>query len=148
MKPVLKHALFAALVALPSLSLTAEAAGGGSTMQEDKAVARITGSQIYLAVTGLNVPIADWDGYSGLMAVDAGLEIADKDQRNRAHALMPRVRDSLRQSIHVYMNGFYEVGTTPNLETLCQRMQRAADKALGDGVAKVTIASAIIHPYG
>lgn len=147
MTNALKYALFAALIILPSISLTAEASGGGSTPQIDKATARITGSQIYVPVTGLNVPIAQWDGYTGMMAVDVGLEIEDSKKREYALATMPRVRDALRQSVHVYMNGFYVVDSVPDLDAMSVRMQRAIDKALGPGVAKVTIASAIIHPY-
>lgn len=147
MNNALKYALFTGLILIPSISLSAEAAGGGAAPTMDKATARITGSQIYVPVTGLNVPIAHWDGYTGMMAVDVGLEIEDKKQRKYTQAIMPRVRDALRQSIHVYMNGFYENDTVPDLDLLSRRMQRAVDKALGQDVAKVTIASAIIHPY-
>lgn len=145
MKHALKYAFFAALILAPSVSLTAEAAGADATA--DKGAARITGSKIYVAVTGLNVPIAQWDGYSGMMAVNAGLEIKDNKSRTYAENVMPRVRDALRQSIHVYMNGFYEADSVPDLEELGKRMQRAADRSLGKDVASVTIASAIIHPY-
>lgn len=142
----LKYAIVASLLLFPSVSLSAHAAGGGSE-PEDKAVTRITGSKIYVAVTGLNIPIAEWDGFSGMVAVDVGLEIADNDMRKKAVATMPRIRDSLRRSIHSYMNGTYMPGTVPNLEMMGDRMQRVIDHSLGEGVAKVTIASAIIHPY-
>ena len=146
MKRALKYALFASLMLLPSVSLHAEAAGGGAP-KIDKAIARITGSQIYVAVTGLNVPIASWNGFTGMMAVDAGLEIEDGKIRKRTELTMPRVRDTLRQSLHIYMNASYVEESVPDLETMCRRMQKAIDRQLGPGVAKVTISSAIIHPY-
>ena len=148
MKRSFKYALFASLILLPSLTFRADAAGGGdSSYQVDKAIARITGSKIYVAVQGVNVPIANWDGFSGMMAVDAGLEIDDKDLRERTQALMPRVRDTIRQSLHIYMNASYVEETVPDLEAMCKRMQKAVDRMLGPGKAKVTISSAIIHPY-
>lgn len=147
MNKALTYALFAALIALPSMFLTAEAAGGSGSAKIDKQTARITGSQIYVPVTGVKVPIAQWDGYLGMMAIDIGLEIADDDKRAYALATMPRVRDTLRQSVHAYMNGLYEVDTVPDLNMLSRRMQKAIDDQLGKDVAKVTIASAIIHPY-
>ncbi len=146
MKRALKYALFASLMLLPSVSLRAEAAGGGAP-QVDKAIARITGSQHYVAVTGLNVPIASWNGFTGMMAVDAGLEIEDSKIRKQTELTMPRVRDTLRQSLHIYMNATYQPDSVPNLEMMGARMQKAIDRQLGPGVAKVTISSAIIHPY-
>lgn len=147
MNKALTYALFATVIALPSLSLSADAAGGSASPKIDKQTARITGSQIYVPVTGVNVPIAQWDGYSGMMAIDIGLEIADDDKRAYTLATMPRIRDTLRQSVHAYMNGFYEVDTVPDLNLLSRRMQKAIDGQLGKDVAKVSIASAIIHPY-
>lgn len=128
-----------------SVSLTAEAAG--SSPPVDKSISRITGSPNYVAVTGINVPIASWNGFSGMMAVDAGLEIEDNKIRRQTELTMPRVRDTLRQSLHIFMNASYQAETVPDLEDMCARMQRAMDRLLGPGVAKVTISSAIIHPY-
>ena len=145
MKRLFRYAFIAGLILLPSLSV----ANASSTAEApvDKAVSRVTGSKVYIAVTGLNVPIARWDGFSGMMAIDAGLEIPDDAERKRAEDLLPRVRDSLRQSIHVYMNSSYPADSVPDLDAICQRMQRAIDRALGPNIATVTVASAIIHPY-
>ena len=102
MTRALTYTLLAGLMLIPSVSLNADAAGG--TPPVDKSISRITGSPNYVAVTGLNVPIASWNGFSGLMAVDVGLEIEDNKIRRQAELTMPRVRDTLRQSLHIFMN--------------------------------------------
>lgn len=142
----IKYALFTGFVFLPSIAFTAEAAGGSSD-PVDKTAARLTGSKMYVSVTGLNVPIAQWDGYSGMIAVDAGLEAADAEQKERIRAIMPRVKDALRRSVNGYVNGFYTQGSVPDLDLLIGRMQRSVDKAVGKDVAVVTVSAVIIHPY-
>ena len=136
----LTYPLLAVLALSPLSQLPAQAAGGGAPV--DKAVSRITGSKTYIPVTGLKVPIATWDGFAGMMAVDVGLDIKDDALRHKANALMPRLRDQLRRSVHSYMNGTYQIDQVPNLEMLGDRLQRVVDRALGEGQAEVTIASA------
>lgn len=147
MKHALKYALISGLCLLPAMVAPAYASGGSSPDKIDKAASRITGSPQYVLISGLNVPIANWDGFSGLMAMDIGLEIEDDHERQRIQHTMPIVRDALRRTIHVYMNASYVADSVPDLEELGKRLQRIMDKSLGDNVAQVTIASAIIHPY-
>jgi hypothetical protein len=147
MKLKLYHiALFAALLA-PSIAPKALAGGTAPVDKIDKAALRITGSTKYIAITGLNAPIANLEGFSGMMALDAGLEIQDDKERKRAANQLPRLRDALRRAVHSYLNISYEQGKVPDLDMLGMRLQRAVDGTLGAGIAKVTIASALIHPY-
>lgn len=149
MKLKLYHIALIGLLLIPSVAPNALASGGGGAPAEkvDKAALRITGSKHYLAVTGLNAPIASLTGFTGMMALDAGLEIEDDKERSRVANQMPRVRDALRRAVHSYLNGSYEKGKVPDLDMLGKRLQKAADNALGPGIAEVTIASALIHPY-
>ena len=144
MKLKLSHLLFAAAMLAPSAMMSAHAAGAGGD-PADRAGARITGSQDYIAVTGVHAPIAGVDGFRSLMALDAGIEIHDDRERRRAEAQMPRIRDALRRAVHGYLSMSYEVRTVPDLDMIGRRLQTAVDQVLGEGVAEVTIAAAIIH---
>lgn len=149
MKLKLSHMFVAGLILLPSIAMDARAATPNSSESQDqeKAAARITGSKHYVAVTNLNAPIIGNDGSNSLMAVDAGLEIEDNSARKKANTHAPRVRDALRRGVQLYLNMSYRSGSVPNLEMLGARLQSAADEVFGPGVAKVTIASAIVHKY-
>ena len=144
MKLKCTHLLLAAAMLAPSIVLDAEAAGGGAE-PVDRAAARLTGSQDYIAVTGVHAPIAGVDGFRSLMALDAGLEIHDSGERRRAEAQMPRIRDALRRAVHGYLSMTYEIGTVPDLDMIGRRLQMAVDQVLGEGIAEVTISAAIIH---
>ncbi len=144
MKLKLSHILFAGALLVPSIAMSAEAAGAGGD-PVDRAGARITGSQDYIAVTGVHAPIASADGFRSLMALDAGIEIHDARERRRAEAQMPRIRDALRRAVHGYLSMSYEVGTVPDLDMIGRRLQTAVDQVLGEGIADVTISAAIIH---
>ncbi|MAK61454.1 MAG: hypothetical protein CMK09_10775 [Ponticaulis sp.] len=146
MKLKLSHLLVTGLIFLPSLAMEARSATPNSD-NEEKAASRVTGSPNYVAVTNLNAPIASSEGFDSMMAVDAGLEIVDNASRRKATTQAPRVRDALRRGVQSYLNLSYRPGTVPDLNVLSVRMQRAADEVFGPGVAKVTIASAIVHKY-
>ncbi len=128
------------------LALAPAQAAAPSTAQQDKATARITGSSTYIAVAGLKAAVATPDGFGGLMALDAGLDIKDAAARKTAEANMPRVRDALRSAVNGYINVSYLPDTVPDLDMMQAGLQRAADRVLGKGVAEVTISSAIIYP--
>ncbi|MAT36288.1 MAG: hypothetical protein CMK06_14290 [Ponticaulis sp.] len=147
MKLKLSHLVLATLMLAPSVVLESHAAGGNSAEPVDKAAARITGSEHYLAVTGLHAPIASSRGFDSMMAVDAGLEIEDAKARASISHQMPKVRDALRRGVHTFIAMSYEPGTVPDLNILGVRLQRAADEVFGKDVAKVTIAAALVHKY-
>ena len=133
-----------AMMASPAFQ-SAHAAGGGSDAAGERASSRITGSMDYVAITGIHAPILADSMFQSLMALDAGLEIHDAAQRRRAEAQMPRLRDACRRAVHGYLSISYEPGTVPDLDMIGRRLQTAVDHVLGDGVAEVTISSALIH---
>lgn len=147
MKLKLTHLLAACLMFSPVLTPASFAAGGGAPASSDKSASRITGSPYYVAVTNLNAPIVGARGFDSMMAVDAGLEIHDNQIRAKAEKQMPRLRDGLRRGVRTFLTMNYEYGTVPDLELLSKRLQAAADEIFGPGVAKVTIAAALVHKY-
>lgn len=136
---------FIALLCLAfTFSFTATAAGGKGEPPADKAAARITGSKTYIHLPNLNAPIPNGFEFSGIISLDAGLDIEDDKKRKYALARLPRLKDALRSAVSGYVSISYQVGTVPDLNMMGARLQRAVDRELGPGVAKVTIAAAMI----
>ena len=137
---------------LTALMLTcapvAQAAGAkdGIKLEEpiDPLAKKITGSKNYVSMFGIRASVTAGFTVSGFIAVDAGLDIEDSRMRKQLKAIKPRVKDAMRGAVASYANGPYKIGEAPNLDMLRARMQRAVDKQLGKGVAKVLLASVIV----
>ncbi len=107
---------------------------------------RITSSENYVAVPGLIAAIAVNYRFSGLLQVEAGLDIPDAKARTRAGQSMPRLRDSMRTAVADYVGNFYTAGTAPDPAQIKRRLQNAVDAILGPKIATVTLAVVMIQP--
>lgn len=133
-------ALFLALAA-PALA----GPEGGESSQKDPQAKRITGSENYIPTFGLRASIMRGYSVSGVLAVDAGLDVPSKDARKKAVALMPRLTSEMRDAVQTYASLSYVTGKVPDADILEARLQKAVDNVLGRGEARVTLASVIVY---
>lgn len=147
-RPAWLPVLLMALVAAPCTQAwgSGKKAAGGGASQVSQQQKRVTSSENFLAVPGLIAAIAVNYRFSGLLQVEAGLDIPDSKARARAGQSMPRLRDSMRTAVADYVGNFYEAGTVPDPVQIKRRLQNAVDAVLGPKTATVTLAVVMIQP--
>lgn len=140
----MRKILFSCLVAAALSGVANAAPPAAKAVQPDRSAGRISGAESYVPTFGLRASISRGFGVSGVLAVDAGLDIPDKKNRERANAFRPRIINGMRDAVLNYASQSYIVDERPDAEILRARLQRTVDEILGDGVATVTLASVII----
>ena len=138
---------FSALIAAASLVAPAMASPPppAAVKQEmDPQAKRISGSDNYVPTFGLRASIARGRNVSGVLAVDAGLDIPDSKLRKRVEAIRPRLMSTMREVVLNYASLSYVVGEKPDAEMLRARLQKAVDLLLGKDQTKVVLASVIV----
>jgi len=112
----------------------------------DPQAKRITGSDNYVPTFGLRASITRGRTVTGVLAVDAGLDIPDSKLRKRVEAIRPRLMNTLREVVLNYASLSYVVGEKPDAEMLRIRLQKAVDQLFGKDQAKVALATVIVFP--
>lgn len=105
----------------------------------------VTSNEDYIPVPGLAATISSKYSLAGILQVDAGIEIKDTKQRERAIGNMPRVRDAMLSAVAEYVGSYYVAGSVPNPVLIKRRLQASADRILGPGVAKITLANVMVQ---
>lgn len=138
-----------ALVLAASLAFGAPAFAGpeGDKPEMDPQAKRITGSENYIPTFGLSASIMRGYTVSGVLSVDAGLDVPSKETRKKARALMPRLMNDMRDAVAGYASLSYVIGQRPDADMLETRLQKAVDNVLGRGEARVTLASVIVYSH-
>ena len=145
-------ALAAALsLSLPAQALVAGGGGGGggapapAPSAEDGRRRSITSSEDYLPLPELMTTVQADFRSAGLMQVEAGLEISDRQLLRRAQENMPRLRDAYVSALSLYAGINYRFGDVPDVDRIIELMQNATDHALGQEGAVVYISMVMIH---
>jgi hypothetical protein len=110
----------------------------------DPQAKRITGSEKYVPTFGLRASISRGFKVHGVLAVDAGLDVPEEQDRKTAEAIRPRLISSMRDAVLNYASLSYVVGERPDAEILRSRLQKAVDQVLGKSKARVALASVIV----
>jgi hypothetical protein len=97
----------------------------------------------FVSQTQIAVTIVQASRPAGVFQADIGLLINDPEQRVRATALQPVLRDRWRRTTQEFANSFFVRGRVPDAVLLGQKLQTATDNVLGPGVARVLLASVI-----
>jgi hypothetical protein len=140
-------ALSAALLAAASFATPAMANPPppvAPKQEMDPQAKRISGSDNYVPTFGLRASIARGRNVSGVLAVDAGLDIPDAKLRKRVEGIRPRLMSTMREVVLNYASLSYVVGEKPDAEMLRARLQKAVDLLLGKDQTKVVLASVIV----
>jgi hypothetical protein len=116
-----------------------------SKPEVDPQAKRITGSENYIPTFGLRASISHGYRVSGVIAVDAGLDVPSAKARKRADALKPRLISDMRDAVLAYASLSYVDGQKPDADMLEIRLQKAVDGVLGPGEARVALASVIVY---
>ena len=112
--------------------------------ETDSQTKRITGSEQYVPTFGLRASISRGFKVQGVLAVDAGLDVPEEATRKLAEAIRPRLISSMRDAVLNYASLSYVVGEKPDADILRARLQKAVDQTLGNGKARVALASVIV----
>lgn len=105
----------------------------------------ITSSDGYLPLDPLTATVHSDFRLRGILHIEAGLEIPDSRQRNRALQMMPRLRDRYTSALAMYTGANYRYGDVPDADRIAELLQQATDEVLGAGQASVLLGMVIIH---
>jgi hypothetical protein len=144
MRALLASALLFALMAPWTAPAMAEPPAE-KAVEVDPQAKRITGSENYIATFGLRASISHGYRVSGVIAVDAGLDVPSAKTRKRVAALKPRIVSEMRDAVLTYASLSYQDGQKPDADMLEIRLQKAVDSILGQGEARVALASVIVY---
>ncbi len=143
---VLIFALSGLALMAPGLTGPAVAEPPAGKLEVDPQAKRITGSENYVAIFGLRASISHGYSVSGVIAVDAGLDVPSVKTRRRVAGLKPRLMSEMRDAVLTYASLSYVDGQKPDADMLEIRLQKAVDGLLGPGEARVALASVIVYP--
>ena len=141
MKKALALLLASSLAAGPA---SASPPAAPAKPEMDPQAKRITGSEHYFPTFGLRASITRGFKISGVLAVDAGLDVPKDETRKLCESIRPRLVSALRDAVLNYASLSYVVGERPDADILRARMQKAVDQVLGKGEARVALASVIV----
>jgi len=134
-----------AALLLPILLVSPAFAAKDDKTPEGPSAKRITGSESYMPTFGLRASISHGFQIAGVLAVDAGLDVPSAKSRKKVEALRPRLISEMRDAVLTYATLTYTVGQKPDADILKARLQKAVDNVLGEGEAKVALASVIVY---
>jgi|WetSurMetagenome_2_1015567.scaffolds.fasta_scaffold355580_1 flagellar basal body-associated protein FliL len=150
---VLLSILLAAALAVPAPAVAAEGAAAekadkpGDKDKKDKkaAVHKVTQSESYLMVDPLYTSILDGNRPLGLLMVGIGIDVPDKDLRERVERDMPRLRDGYVRALMAFTAVNVRSWRQPDVAALADRLQVVTDRLLGKKGARVLLAQVAIR---
>jgi len=155
--PGMKRFLLAFSICSLLMTPTAFAGGGGGGASADAHGAApaqqgsgrqhrpITSSAGYVPLAPLTATVQSDFRLRGIMHIEAGLEIPNNRQRERAERLMPRLRDRYVSALAMYTGANYRFGDVPDADRISELLQQATDEVLGAGEADILLGMVIIH---
>lgn len=133
--------------ALIALALLAAPAAYAQPSGEQQAPAsrqeRLTSADSYLPMETITAGVLLRFSYSGMLVVDAGIDVPDAALRHRAQLNAPRLQDALRTAVATYATTYYRDRTAPDPTALTRIMQQSVDRTLGAPGARVLLTNII-----
>src|SRR3954469_7023424 len=130
---MLRRNFLTALALLPSAALAAE--------PEEK---KKGGGQDYIQIPTLTATLTRPDGRRGALTVETGVDVPDRNLRNRAEASTPRLRAAYAQVVMSYAAGLGP-GSPPNADYLSRELQRQTDLVLGRPGARLLLGTILVN---
>lgn len=144
--------LVAAAVAVPAPAVAAESGAaseksGEKAKKDDKkeAAHKITQSESYLGMEPLYSSILEGNRPLGLLMVGIGLDIPDKELRDRVERDMPQLRDAYVRSLMAFTATNVRSWRQPDVVALADRLQTVTDRVLNKKGARVLLAQVAIR---
>lgn len=147
--------VLAAAVAVPAIAAegaAAEKTDAGEKGDKDKkdkdkkaAVHKITQSESYLMLDPLYTSIVDGGRPLGLLMVGIGLDVPDKELRDRVERDMPRLRDGYVRALMSFTAVNVRSWRQPDVVAMADRLQTVTDRLLGKKGARVLLAQVAIR---
>lgn len=106
---------------------------------------RVTGADDYVTLAMMTASIVADFRVRALLQVEAGLDIEDRDLRERAERLRPRVQAACAEALRFYAGDQYVHGRVPDPKLIKAVLQRAVDNALGDPGAEVLLTLVLVQ---
>ncbi|GAA0581076.1 hypothetical protein [Rhizomicrobium electricum] len=144
--------LAAAALAVPAPAVAAEGAAASEKSAEkgkkdDKKAAthKITQSESYLGMDPLYTSILEGNRPLGLLMVGIGLDIPDKELRDRVERDMPQLRDGYVRSLMAFTATNVRSWRQPDVAAIANRLQDVTDRILNKKGARVLLAQVAIR---
>lgn len=131
---------FALSIAAFLLAASPAHAGGGEGAQK-----KTTDADSFVALPAFSATISDGFHISGVLSVEAGLEIRDSALREKAQHLSPRLNDAYMSALTAYAGGAYAPGQVPDADKIARMLQTATDQVLGQDGADVLLGMVMVH---
>lgn len=139
-------------MAVPAPAVAAESAAAEKPDKPEKdkkdkkaAVHKITQSESYLMVDPLYTSILDGNRPLGLLMVGIGIDVPDKDLRDKAERDMPQLRDGYVRALMSFTATNVRSYRQPDVDALADRLQAVTDRLLGKKGARVLLAQVAIR---
>jgi flagellar basal body-associated protein FliL len=124
-------ALMAAVIAA-ALAWTAIA-------EASSAQRRPTFSDSYVVVDPFVISVMEMHRVRGRLQIEFGLDIPDSRLRNRAEAMMPRLRDAYVRGLNRYAATRVRAGRAPDVADIAVHLQHWTNEVLGEEGARVLL---------
>ena len=137
--------LCAALAAAPAL-----ASGGGEGEKEKKKIKGpqsdrpITSLHSWVMVSPFTISIIQDGRVRGKFHVSFGMDVPDDKLREKAEAVMPRLRDAWLSELNLYAATTLRPKRVADIAGVSDLLQRTADSVLGKPGSKVLLAQATV----
>lgn len=106
---------------------------------------KTTDSDSFVALPAFSATVSDGFHISGVLSVEAGLEIPDSALRAKAQHLSPRLNDAYMSALTAYAGGAYAPGQVPDADKIARMLQTATDEVLGQDGAHVLLGMVMVH---
>ncbi len=143
----MKHPLHFISIALIGLFVfsTAPAMAAPSAGSEDKKTKIDSARPNYVEFPQMMSSVLDGYRVQGMVVLGFGLEIEDKELREKTRKLLPRLQDKYTRELNRYAGTLYRPGELPDAQLISKRMQLATDQMLGEGNAVFLISNLMVR---
>jgi hypothetical protein len=139
--------LCALALAAPALASGGGGGHGGGDKKKLKAPQKArtyTSLKSYVDVEGFTVSIVQDGRVRGRFIVHFGMDVPDDKLREKAEAIMPRLRDTWLQELNLYAATTLRMRRAADVNGVSDLLQRSTDVVLGQAGSKVLMVQATV----
>ncbi len=137
---------FALSIAAGLLAASPAFAESGEEVGDAHGKMKTTDADSFVTLPAFSATVSDGFHISGVLSVEAGLEIPDSALRAKAEHLRPRLNDAYMSALTAYAGGAYAPGQVPDADMIARMLQTATDQVLGQEGAEILLGMVMVHP--